>query len=345
MKKATPLTLLIVLLLLSLTMQSCSASGTKAPEATVAPIHVNVGILPYISYAPFYIAQDLGYFKEQGLDVEFVSLDQSETAAVVSALIKGQLDVHSALLDISILNAIAKGARIKFVADKGYNDPNGCDYLVWMAPKALVESGKLNDFKNIVGMKGAFTPVSSMEYFFDQMVKSAGVSSKDVEITDINPPTRMESLKNGSIEFASMSEPWVTRSLSSGSVVWQRIQQLMPNFPVSLLFFGTNFLEKNPDAGKRFMVAYLKAVKTYNEGKTDSNVSIISKYTQFKPEDLKGMCWQTIRPNGSVDASKILDFQNWAISKGYAEIPLTSQQVWDPQYIEYANKVLGGSQP
>jgi len=338
MKRCLSITLLVIITILGINLQACNRAPTKTNVATPTPVHLKVVVLPYLSYAPLYFAQEEGYFKEQGLDVEFVRMD--DTSESITSLAQGQLDISTGTIQISMLNAIRKGTNIKFVADKGYFDPNQCDYATWMARKELVDSGKLNDLKNLAGLKVQLGTAGTEEYFFDQLVKDAGISSTDISAVDYPPPTMLESFQNGSLDLSFSAEPWVTRLRKAGAVDWKSLNQYMANFPLSMIFYGPTILDKNPEAGKRFMVAYLKAVKQYNQGKTDRNIEIIAKSTQMKPDEIKSICWQSIKSDGSVDVQQILNFQNWAISKGYLQKPLTQDQLWDPQFIEYANKAL-----
>jgi NitT/TauT family transport system substrate-binding protein len=338
MKYPLPITLLVLISLLGITLQACNSEPAKTIDAAPAPVHLKVMVLPYLSYAPLYIAQEEGYFKEQALEVEFLRMD--DTGESITALAQGQLDISTGTIEISVLNAIGKGIHIKYVADKGYFDPNQCDYAAWMARKALVESGKLDDLKNVAGMKVQLGTAGTEEYFFDLLVKDAGLSSADVAGVDLPPPTMLEGFQNGSLDIGFSAEPWVTRARNAGAVDWKSLNQYMADFPLSLIFYGPNILDKNPEAGKRFMVAYLKGVRQYNLGKTDRNVEIIAKSTQMKPEEIKSVCWQSIKTDGNIKVQNVIDFQNWAAGKGYLQNTLTQQQLWDPQFIDYANQAL-----
>ena len=99
-------------------------------------------------------------------------------------------------------------------------------------------------------------------------------------------------------------------------------------------------MEENPDAGRRFMVAYLKAVWQYNQGKTERNLEILAEYTGLDRELLNQACWPTARNDGQINVESILDFQAWAVEKGYLDSLVTEEQFWDPGFVEYANEVL-----
>jgi len=308
---------------------------TNSPE----PEKLKVLVLPYLSYAPFFIAQEEGFFSEQGLEAEFVRMEKS--GEFTPALAQGQLDVAADLLNVGTLNAISQGSQIKYVADKGYFDPEGCVYAGWVVRKDLYDSGAMDDLKNIAGMKVAASTATSIEYFFDTIVKDAGLSSADVQFMNLPPQDRIEALRTGAIDMTNVAEPWILRIMNAGvGEMWRPVQEDFPNSPFSILMFGPNLLEKNPEIGKRFMIAYLKAIQKYNEGKTDRNMEIIAKYTEQKPEELMQMCWQPMVPNGKLNVQGILDFQEWALAKGYVDATLPEEQLWDPSFIEYANEMM-----
>ena len=107
-----------LLLALALLLQACEPSGVKQNQAR--PVTLRVSLLPYISYAPFAIGKEEGYFADQGLEIELVEM-RSEN--IIPTLVQGKVDVGAGFMGVSILNAIERGARIKFVADKGHIAP------------------------------------------------------------------------------------------------------------------------------------------------------------------------------------------------------------------------------
>jgi len=331
----------LLALILILTLSACAGPAAPQPTPTPEPVALKVSVLPFLSYAPFFIAQDEGIFAEQGLQVEFVKIEK--TSEAMPALAQGQIDVAAGFFDVSTLNAIAQGGKIKYVSDKGYLDPNGCAASTFVARKDLLESGKLDDLANLKGLKIALTPASSAEYALDMLLKDVGLSSKDVEILNIPLAARFEGMGSGAVDIAAVSDPWTLRIVKAGyGEIWHPWQELLPNFQFSVIMYGPNLLEKRPDVGVRFMIAYLKAVAQYNQGKTDRNVEIIAKYTQLTPEEVKEACWMSMRSDGSVDLSGMAGFQDWAIAKGLMDTRISNEQLWDPQFIEKAAAALKG---
>jgi NitT/TauT family transport system substrate-binding protein len=345
MIKKTIFTSIIILLLL---LQGCQAATTpsQAPiktqppaESKPAPIKLKVQLLPYLSYAPLYIAQEEGYFAEQGLEVDFQKL---QGGAAFVALVSGDIDVAASFLTSNVLGAIGKGETVKVVADKGYIAPSGCTVNGLLARKDLVESGALNDVKGLVGRTVKYDKVSAQAYFLDLLLKSGGYSLSDIEYVDFNSsPVVMEAFKNGAVDVAAESEPWLTRNVKTGdSVIWKDYSQIAPDFQFAFIIFGKTLLKDNPDAGRRFMVAYLKAVQQYNQGKTERNMALMEAFTEEKPEMLNQICWPTFRNDLLINSKSVLEFQDWAIQSGLLESAVTIDQFWDSSFVEYALEAI-----
>jgi len=156
-----------------------------SPTATLPKVHLKVGIQSFFAYGPFFIAQDRGYFAEQGLDVEFVNFNN--TADSIPALLQGQLDVMSGLLTVNTLSAIAQGGNIKYVADRGYLDPAICSGNAFVARKGLVDSGELNDLSNLAGKKISTTKNTIAEYALDMLLQKAMNEARQL-ISGLRPP-------------------------------------------------------------------------------------------------------------------------------------------------------------
>ena len=325
-------------LLIALLLGACGppTAEPRPPE----PLRLKAVCLPYLSFAPFFIAQEEGYFAEQGLEIEFVKM--SKGADFTIALAQGDVDVAAGTIAVNALNAMAHGSNIKSVADKGHLDPAGCTYIAVMARKSLIEAGELDSPSQMQGRRSAMVTVGTPEYLMEKLLNSAGLTINDIEIANIPVPARSDALGDGTVDVALAAEPWVTRILETGNGdVWMSGAQVLPDFQWAFILYGPNLLDENPDAGKRFMVAYLKAVRQYNQGKTERNLEILAKHTGLDRELLTQACWPNIRGDGRINVQSVLDYQAWAVEKEYLDSPVTEEQFWDPSFVEYANEVLG----
>src|SRR5262245_28002184 len=99
MKRIDRHTFLFAVAVLLFVLSACAQVTPAAPAATVPqttpasastqPVDLKVVILPFISFAPYWIAQDDGYFTEQGLNVEFVDMTQQQDT--LPAMLGGQV--------------------------------------------------------------------------------------------------------------------------------------------------------------------------------------------------------------------------------------------------------------
>ena len=129
--------------------------------------------------------------------------------------------------------------------------------------------------------------------------------------------------------------PWLTQMQQAGyAVIWKPVQEFIPNFQHAVLLFGPTLLAERTDIGKRFMVAYLKAVRQFNLGKTGRNLEIVSKHTGLDQSVLKKCCWPAFQPNGQINVQSLVDYQSWAIRKGLLDREVPPDQFWDPSFVE-----------
>jgi NitT/TauT family transport system substrate-binding protein len=350
----TLVTVLAVLGLLAACTPAATAPATQAPATatqaptvavptdTPAPIHLKVGIFNYISYSPLYIAQQDGFFAEQGLDVEFVNFG-TQSSEFIPALLSGQIDVGPYPFTSGVFNAIAQGTKVKYVADKGFLNPDStCVTDVWAISKTVNDSGVLKDYSGLKGLKVVSVNGGVFEYNLDTMLTQGGLTQKDVQLLTVNDSSaRIAGLGSGSIDVAPLSEPWITRSQKDNSaVVWKPLAEVTPGFALGTIVYGPSMLDRGTDVGVRFMVAYLKAIQEFNQGKTDHNVALLAEFTKQDPAEIKAACWTSFKPDGKIDAAAMMKFQDWALQKGYITTALTVDQIIDNQFVDAANKIL-----
>jgi NitT/TauT family transport system substrate-binding protein len=345
MKIFRVLPLLVIILLVT----ACTPEATPTPAAitdistieVIAPTptfetyHLTIAAYPYLTEAPYFIAQEEGYFAEQGLEVEFIRFEKS--ADVIPALIAGQLDVTTVLPNPALFNSIAGGANIRIVAGKGYVDTAGCSHVGLMVHPDVLASGSLDDPENWVGLKFSTDRGALVEFAIDRYLIQNGISMDQLAYVEMPITSRLEALQNGSIDIAAAGEPWITRIRNAGAgEVWVSLEEMIPDSQYAVVMYGPSILEEHPEIGVRFMTALLKAIAQYNEGKTERNIAIIAQYTQMDPVEIEQSCWQSIRADGDINLQSLLDYQTWAIAEEYVTEPVTGEMLWDPAFVEAA---------
>jgi NitT/TauT family transport system substrate-binding protein len=300
---------------------------------------LRVAVLPLISYAPLLIADEEQYFSAQGLRLEFERVNFSSEA--IPSLDHGDLDVVGGSVNMAVLNAMARGARVRIVADKGYIAEEGCASIAFVIRSDLAAHTPVDRPLLLRGLRVVVNPVSVSGYLFDRMLSDSGLSMKDITIKEMPKSVLPQAIESKSVDLAEVDEPYLTTILQSGTAVtWLTLQKICPGYQEAVLFFGPNLLDKNPSVGQRFLEGYLRGVRQYQLGKTSRNLEILSKRTGLGQTLLQQMCWPQFRTNGEVNLDSLLDYQDWGIRKEYIRTRLQKEQMWDGRFVEAARRNL-----
>lgn len=331
MKKILFLTLLIIIIL-----SSCATPVTVEPTPTEAPpFKVIINSNKIISIGPLYIADAEGYFAEQNIEVEIQTFDRSSLSLPLFAT--GEIDVYNGGLDTGIINIIGSTPDFAVVADKGHFGRGECSYYGMLLRQDLYESGAITRPADLKGetFEGGMSGLSA--YFTDTYMKQDGLTLGDVVEMEIPKSAVIEAFTNKSIVTSAQADPFLSQVAATGvASLWLKAEDVLPNFQNAAVVFGPKLIRDNPEVGVRFMVAYLKGVKQYNQGKTDRNVEIIAQYTELPIEDIKNSCWPPIREDGLIDYPSIDDYQNWNIEHGFLDMKVPEEKLWNPYFAEQA---------
>lgn len=318
-----------------------SARAGSAPVGGVRPVvRLKVLFFRLSSFAPLAIARDEGYFREQGLDVELVEIPALGDGT--PALIRGDIDVGAGIIRIADFNAIARGAILRIVADKGHVEAGPCASSGLVAHRSFLKAKNPERAEHLRGARVSAPPLSLAEYGIETFLASRGLRLADLTVIKLQQAMAAEAVAQGSIDFATLTEPDLSRALKSGkAVLWKPAQEILPGAQIAAITFGRRLLEKNRDAGRRFMVAYLRGVRQYGRGRTPRNLEILAKATGLDRDLLAESCWQPIRGDGLVNTAALVSFQEWAARKGALDVVLPPERFWDPSFVEAANRALG----
>ena len=157
---------------------------------------LRVGEGPFITGGGFLIANEKGYFKKLGLQIETKMFIDGQQA--VPALIAGDLELTFMTANASLFNSVARGAPIVVILDRGNNKP-GRGYSVINVSKQMAESGvkSLADLAKLKGKKIGVSGTGSInQYMFSLALQKAGLDPrKDVQwIFNVPQPDLMKML-------------------------------------------------------------------------------------------------------------------------------------------------------
>ena len=317
------------------------------PSAALAADNVRVGAYASISDAGLYIAKDKGYFAEQGISAEIVQVNTG--SEMTSQLANGDLDASGGSPGAGLYNAVRQGIDLKIVADKGSSLP-GHGYFAFVVRKELADK-----IKTPADMRGHLLAVTgygagaSSEVTIARLLESGGVKENEINQVNMQFADIAAALGTGKVDIGVLIEPLVTQVVNKGiAVLWKRADTIYPNQQYGALMYGPGIM-KRPDVAKRFMIAYLKAVRFYNdalEGKAsrDELVAILTKNTSVKNPDLyKEMAFPGLDPDGKLNVEGMKQDVAWWVSAGRMKESVPVEKLIDASYAEAAVKALAAS--
>lgn len=320
-----------VLLLGPLMLASaCGGAGSGEPSAEDL-VRIDMAAGEYIGSTVLLIGLEEGYFAEEGIDLHL--LPASETGSTALPILdQNRIDVARMTNMVALVNAIDQGARVKVVVGAGHFEAGKCSLSALVARRGLYADDEPIDPASLKGKKIDYKEVSVEGYFLDRYLRSGGLTLDDIQESWIPQPARMEAMNRARIDFTVISEPWPTRMVEEGHRIVTPVGEVLDGFQWTMLAFGPRLLDEDREAGRRFVAGYLRAVQQFNEGPTPRNLELASRNTGLDVETLKKMCWPLIRADGSIEQESILEFQRWALERGYIRRIVAIDELWDPYF-------------
>ena len=319
------------------------ASQVHAQELTIGTIGAS-------SDAPFFIADAKGYFAEQGLKVNFVRFDSA--AKSIPSLGSGEIDVGSGASSAGLYNAAARGIGIKIVADKARN-AKGYGFQAIMARTDLIDSGKIKSVKDLKALKVAMSANGNSENaFMNYALVQAGLTYNDIDPVFLGFPNQIAAFANKAIDASLTVEPTVAELLKQGTAKKLiSADDVFPDYQTAVVFYGPKFMHDQPENAKKFMIAYVKAARFYNDALKDGHIAgpnadevikILTQYSFIKDAEVhRAIVSQAIDPDGDVNMPSLQMAWQFFLDTKQIDGSVKVGDVVDLSYVHDAAKVLG----
>jgi NitT/TauT family transport system substrate-binding protein len=331
-----------------------SASVTVAPvaepPAAAAPVTLRAGVLGVLAEAGIYIALDRGYFTEEGIVPELVTIDTG--ARGIPALATGQFHMSGGGFSPAFVNAALRGVGIKMVVGLSRNEVDGNSGWT-VVRKDLYDRGVIREWPDLRGRTVAVPSRGSVnDYVLERSLQLHGASLADLNLVELSFPDMVPALANQNVDAAYLTEPLATLAADRGiSVRWKSTGEDLPGTTPALLSYAPTFVDEHPELARRWMVAYLRGARDYNtafkrgEGRADV-VRILTTHTTVKDPalyDRIGM--STIDPDGTLNVASLADQMAWYGEQGLLQGSIDLNALIDNRWREAAVARLGPYRP
>lgn len=259
---------------LALALSACGAPAAAPPGQSAGDggaggggekVTIGVGGQTLLTYLPTTLAEELGFYEEQGLDVDLQDLQGGSKA--LTAMIGGSTEVTSGYYEHTI-QMQAKNQSIEAFANMNLS-----------SGLALVVSEKNADsIKSVADLKGknvgVTAPGSSTDMFVKYLLSKNGMALTDASVSAIGAgSSAVAAVEMGQVDAAVMLEPDISvleKRIGKAPIVLEDVRTPeglkeifgTDTWPSSSLYAKTDWLEANPDKAEK-LAAAIKKTLTY----------------------------------------------------------------------------------
>jgi NitT/TauT family transport system substrate-binding protein len=240
-----------------------AAAAFCLPAAARAADNVKVGVFPVSSSLPYFVARDLGYFREVDIDPETIVLMGGPPN--VAALITNQIEVSVVLVTLEGLNAdLKKPGVAMYVAMNGQNATHRMEQFVVRAGLA----DKVTSLKDFKGLKLMSAPGPANLNTAKGILAKVGLKDGDYTIDQLDMGQHINAMKAGTFDGGYTLEPNATvmnqlgfaKTVEAGVIAKYVLDDPEADPFAAGCAFSSEFINKRPDVAKRFAQAWAKAL-------------------------------------------------------------------------------------
>lgn len=228
-------------------------------------------------YDPVYIADEKGWFEEEGIKIEWVG--EIPSGQLVPSVSLRQIDFANRHTPLE-LTAIAGGAKIKLVA-AGAMTTEERPHMKYL----VLENNSINTVRDFVGKKiGINSFGACSEYVLKEYLKRNNVKN-GVEFV-VMPDTNMEqSLRQGQIDVGVLHSPYYEKALISGGIRSVFSDYIVDNGLSGMLPYFTHedLIKEHPEVVRSFVKVVAKASDWTNENHQEAG-EIFAKRRGLDPK-------------------------------------------------------------
>jgi NitT/TauT family transport system substrate-binding protein len=291
-------------------------------------LKAKIGVLRLSSSAPVFIAQDKGYFRDAGLDVELKFFDAAQPIAVATT--SGDIDFGITAFTAGLYNLAGKGT-LKVIGGMS-REKAGYPLIGYFASNNAYASG-LKTPKDLAGKRVAVTQVgSSFHYSLGLLADKYGFKLSDVKVVPLQSLSNAAAALKGETVDAALLPVSTARTLmdSGGAKLLGWVGDETP-WQLGAIFASPKTLTNAPLVTK-LLTALVRADREYHDvilatikdgvvpinERTKPLLEIIATYTNLPVEQVVGNC-AYIDPDGKLDVRNVDNQIKWLQEQGFVD--------------------------
>jgi NitT/TauT family transport system substrate-binding protein len=268
----------------------------------------------WVGYGPFYIARDKGFFKEEGVDVELVIME--DTPIKMGALMAGQIDLVASTVDEFPIY-MKPGKMLHYVL--AVDNSKGGD--------GVVANKDITSIADLKGKKVAFEQGSVSQFFLNALLKDAGMTEADIEPVNMAATDAGVAFAAKQVDAAVTWEPALSQGAKSEHGHMLLTSADKPGLITDVVATTAETAVAKKDDIAAFVRAWYKAVD-YSKSNPDDANAIMAKGVGGWLEDPKVFA-ETLSGIEYLDKAKNIEFFGSAAAPGQIEKTLgAALDIW-----------------
>jgi NitT/TauT family transport system substrate-binding protein len=283
---------------------ACAPAGAADTTLRVATTPIDVG-------AEVYYAQEMGFFKKAGLDVQIQTI--SNGGAITAAVIAGSVDIGQGNV-LSLIEAYKRGLPVTIIAPAGrYAAEKPTTQLVVAKDSPIRSAADLN------GKTVATNGVRNiLELATDDWSAKNGGDNKSLKFAEM-PFSEMDpALVQGRVQAAAIAEPSLDAAKRKGDVrvLGNLFTAIAPHWLIGAWFTNSSWAKSHPDLARKFEDVMRETAAWANKN-PDKSAEILAKYTKVPVSVVQHMTRSTY--GEKTDAAEIQPVIDAAAKYGFID--------------------------
>jgi NitT/TauT family transport system substrate-binding protein len=307
------------------------------------PMKATIGVLRLSSSAPVFIAEDKGYFRDEGLNIELKFFDAAQPIAVATT--SGDVDFGVTAFTAGLYNLAGKGT-LKVIGGMS-REKAGYPLIGYFASPKAYEAG-LKSPKDLAGKRIAVTQVgSSFHYSLGLLADKYGFKLSDVKIVPLQSLSNASAaLKGETVDAALLPVSTARKLMDDGGAKllgwvgdetpWQLGAVFASPKTLANKALVTKVLAALDRADREYHDVILASVrdgKAPINDKTKPLLDIIAKYTNLPVEQVVGNC-AYIDPDGKLDVKNVDNQIKWLQEQGFVDKGFGADAIIDKEFVK-----------
>jgi NitT/TauT family transport system substrate-binding protein len=280
---------------------------------------INVGTIPLEANATLFYAEQLGYFRDAGIDVHITPLNGGPTVA--AAVVSGSLDVGVANV-ATIAQAHDRGLPFKFIAPGALATPTSMTNVIMVAKDSPIRTAADLNGKTI-----AINALKDLQQIsVSSWIDKHGGDSKTIKFIEFPVSQMGTAVATHRVDAAKGDEPFITAAKSEVRILGNVMDGIAPRFMIIGWFSTDQWIKDHPDLAARFAVAIGRASVWANTHDRES-LAIVLQHAKIDPQIAADMARSRFGP--SLDPALMQPVLDAALKYGVLDRPVSANDlIW-----------------